>query len=159
MCTSPLLCYKGWCLFAYLFQCHRLWHGLCKGLLLLESSWHCRFHQCWHESAYSHWVCVGHGKLQWILPENVLVPALSYLPLWGGGSKAQLFKWVVFIGLNKKGTCAQFKNWNFNKFTLDVGQAKAQMKFENLRVVNWFIKQQLLLLSCLSNQILSCLQV
>lgn len=31
--------------------------------------------------------------------ENVLGSALSHLPLWGRGSKAQLFKRIVFICL------------------------------------------------------------
>lgn len=52
----------SWHTLTYLFQCHQWWRGLYRGLLLLESSWRCRFHQCWHESAYSHWVCVGNGQ-------------------------------------------------------------------------------------------------
>lgn len=46
----------------YLFQCHQWWRGLCRGLQLQESSWRCRFHQCWHESTCSHWVWMGNDQ-------------------------------------------------------------------------------------------------
>lgn len=98
LCKSP---YRLENTLRYLFQCRRWWHGLYRVPQHLESSWHCRFHLCWRGSAYSRWVCGKWFiiKLRRSVQRLFFLFVLSHLPLWGGWSKAQLFKGVVFICL------------------------------------------------------------